>query len=291
MFRHITTGLLLLLVTANLNAATAARLQTLQSPVWLERAQERRVLTLGEQLQDGDRVITGKAARAVLLLADGSRVKLGENARFEVTQLKAPEEEGGFLSGALNVLKGAFRYTTGLISKRYKRDLRVSVATATIGIRGTDVWGKAEEERDFVVLLEGSVEIERDGQTVTLEDPLTLFMAPRNQPAQPLQGVSMQQVSQWAEETEPQTGQGVRSEEGQWRLHLASYRSAEELVRVQQLLRAAGIDSAGLQVSVGGQDWQRLFIDKFVSREDALSLAEQLTERFGFSTHWVQKQP
>ena len=76
--------------------------------------------------------------------------------------------------------RGAFRFTTSVLGRQ--REIRARVGTATIGIRGTDVWGKHEDSRDFVVLLEGQIEIERDGRSVAMSEPLSLFMAPAGQP-------------------------------------------------------------------------------------------------------------
>ncbi len=291
MQKLLTTGIMLLLLSGPVLAGSAARVATLQSPVWLERQYGLTPLGIGDQLSDGDTVVTGKDARVVLNLADGSQLKLGENARFEVAELQSPKQEGGILSGVMNVLKGAFRFTTGLIGKRYQRDLKIRVSTATIGIRGTDVWGKAEDTRDFVLLLEGSIAIERNGETVEMSDPMTLYMAPKNQPVQPLQGASSQQIAVWSEETEPQAGKGVRREDGRWRLQLASYRSRAEVNLVQQRLASEGISSGNLQVTVDGHDWQRLFVDKFASRADAEYRAEQLSTRYAFSSPWLQQQP
>ncbi len=281
--------ILLSVLALGVQAGSAARVETLQTPVWVERHQQLSVLDLGDRLHDGDIVVTGAGARAILRLADGSTVKLGENVRFQVESLQAPEEEGGVLSGVMNVLKGAFRFTTGLLGARYRRDLKVGVNTATIGIRGTDVWGKAAEDRDFVVLIEGNIDIERNGDSVNLSDANTLYMAPKGEPAKPLAPVDMNDLARWAEETEPQSGAGVRSVDGKWRLLLASYREHDKALDLQQELARQGTDVGTLQVTVNGQIWFRLLIDGYVSRTDAEAAGAQLGERFGFSSPWVTK--
>ena len=40
-----------------------------------------------------------------------------------------------------------------------ERDVRVKVNAVTAGIRGTDVWGKSESDRDIVCLLEGRIDV------------------------------------------------------------------------------------------------------------------------------------
>ncbi|MGH8640405.1 MAG: hypothetical protein ACRET6_01775, partial [Burkholderiales bacterium] len=50
------------------------------SPAWVERGGARLPLAVGMRLNDKDRVVTGAGSRLLLRLAEGSAVKLGENA-------------------------------------------------------------------------------------------------------------------------------------------------------------------------------------------------------------------
>jgi hypothetical protein len=65
------------------------------SPAWVERAgsAERVPLEVGMTLRNQDRVVTGAGSRALLKLADGSAVKLGENATVNLDGLA--EKQGG----------------------------------------------------------------------------------------------------------------------------------------------------------------------------------------------------
>src|SRR4029079_5568625 len=59
-----------------------------QMPAWVERANGARdALTLGTLLSNKDRVITGPGARALLRLADGSLIRLGENGMLPLHHL------------------------------------------------------------------------------------------------------------------------------------------------------------------------------------------------------------
>ncbi len=272
------------------HADSAAIVKILQSPVWLERDGSQVSLTIGDELFGKDKIVTGTNARVLLRLSDDSVVKLGENAEFIVEELIPPKQEGDVLSGFLNVLKGAFRYTTSVISKKYKRDLKVKVSSATIGIRGTDVWGKAEPTRDFVVLLEGEISIERDNQSYQLTEPLTLFMAPKDQPPEPLQPVDMDDLAIWAQETEPQPGKGVRVLEGIWKVMLASY--AEERIANAKMieLQKEGIATSVELHDIDGQTWYRLVIDKFETRADAQFVSDDMQSTYGFTSPWLNNQ-
>ena len=86
-------------------------------------------------------------------LADGSLVKLGADTDFNVSLIEDGNDSDGVFVAFLDVLKGAFRFTTTDLGKLRRREVAVQLRSATIGIRGTDVWGKIEDARDFVVLI------------------------------------------------------------------------------------------------------------------------------------------
>ena len=104
-------------------------------------------------LRASDELRTGADARLLVKLADGSSVKLGESAQLRLATLQT-RKDNVFVS-AMNVLQGAFRFTTDALAKSRRRDVTVTVATVTAGIRGTDLWGKAASDRDIVCLIEG----------------------------------------------------------------------------------------------------------------------------------------
>lgn len=84
------------------------------------------------------------------------------------------------------------------------------VATVTAGIRGTDIWGKTEPERDFICLLEGRIGVShQDGDAREMSEPLTFYVAPRGQPPKGIEKADPETVKQWAAETEIQAGAGA----------------------------------------------------------------------------------
>ena len=280
-----TAGLILLAAIAGDALAAPATVRLLQAPAWRERDGARNPLHIGMPLEAGDIVHTGHRARAILSLEEGSIVKLGENAHLDLRELIPPEQETGVFEGFLDVVRGAFRFTTTLATR--KRNIRARVRTATIGIRGTDVWGKTEEARDFVVLLEGEISIERDGETYELDEPLSLFMAPRGQPVEPIGPVDGDELAVWAQETEPQLEEGVVSGEGHFVLNLASFTEEAAAAQLAKRLAAAGYAADVERVTVNDQDWHRITISGYDSVADAASVSEALSEQFKLLSPWI----
>lgn len=138
-------------------AAPAAIVDAVQLPATLVRNARAQPLAPGMEVRHGDQISTGAGARVYLRLAEGSVVKMGESATFDFYATSTRPET--FFRGALNVVKGAFRFTTGALAKLRGRDVGIRVGTATIGIRGTDVWGRSNAEKDLVCLIEGHVDV------------------------------------------------------------------------------------------------------------------------------------
>jgi len=96
-----------------------------------------RPLAKGSVVRSGETVVTYPFSYVRLKLTDRSAVLLRPNTRFQIESYrmsKRPAKRRGFFS----LLRGGFRYVTGLIGHTVRRNYRVRVATATIGIRGTD---------------------------------------------------------------------------------------------------------------------------------------------------------
>jgi len=68
-------------------AQVAPTVEAMQMPAWVQRAGGRLPLLPGTQLRAGDQVVTGAGARLLIKLAEGSVVKLGENALMSFAQV------------------------------------------------------------------------------------------------------------------------------------------------------------------------------------------------------------
>lgn len=111
-----------------------------------------RKLATGDPVFAGERIRTGAETVLQIEFTDQGRFTLGPDAEFEVSRYShASGGEDAFFS---RVLKGAFRFVTGLIARKERQNLQVGVVVATIGIRGTHFEGEVIERQ------------EKDGKTV-----------------------------------------------------------------------------------------------------------------------------
>ncbi|MGH8671115.1 MAG: FecR domain-containing protein, partial [Burkholderiales bacterium] len=262
-------------------AAPAAIVEGLQMPAWLEHEGAKQPLVPGANLSATDTLYTGANGRILLRLEEGSRVKLGENAQLELANLVPPDEEQGIFQGTLNVLKGALRFTTSPAHQVRKRQITVQIAGITCGIRGTDFWGKAEPDRDFVVLIEGSLQIRPEDQLeLTLDESLQTYVLPKDQSALPLTRTNPKQLQDYAAETELHAGHGVQTAEGKWTVHVASFRNPENAAAARQQFEIAGYAVQEQLITVNDIPWTRLSVTGFASKIDAGAFARQIATQF-----------
>ena len=252
------------------------------SPAWVERAgsTERFPLEVGMTLRNQDRVVTGAGSRALLKLADGSAVKLGENAVVNLDGLAEKQNERArrLVTASLDVARGAFRFTTGIFSRQaFERDVKIRVATVTAGIRGTDLWGKSDDQRDLVCLLEGRISVSH-AQTgeITMSEPLAFFVAPRQQAPLPVGKADAAQMQQWAAETELGTVAGGAQRGGRFRVEVSTAPDQQAALRDYDAVRRAGFPAVIQPVKGAAAAEYRVRIVNLLSERDAQAVAEKV---------------
>jgi len=259
-------------------AQAAAVIDGVQMPAWRERDGNRVPLVPGMELRAGDRILTGKEARVLVKLSEGSVVKLGENGTLRFAELQPSKE---LFRAALQVLEGAFRFTTDLAAKARKREVTVRVEQVTIGIRGTDFWGRSRAERQIVCLLEGAIQVGAAGeQPVTMDKPRQFYRRDKGK-TEPVGFVEAKQLEQWALETDIQAGKGALRSGGRFGVQLATADKRDTLVSIQKQLSDAGYPAEIAQRKEGDKLSYIVRIRQLASREEAQALASQLKGKFG----------
>jgi hypothetical protein len=269
-------------------AVSAASVEAVQMPAWLERDGRSRPLAVGMEVAHGDVIRTGTGARAFLKLAEGSAVKLGENARLRLFSHSLKPRTA--FRGALDVIDGAFRFTTGAIRRVGVREVSIRVGTATAGIRGTDVWGRSTAREDLICLIEGEVDIRHGAlsEPVPLSQPMSCFAAPRGGAPKPVAQVSAEQVRQWARETEIEAGDGAARREGRWALRLGRHATESDALAQYDLARQAGFDARIKPFAADGGWNYDVVLGGFRDAADAGVAAARLENATGIAAESVR---
>lgn len=269
--------LALLPLTAQAQSA-AATVDGVQMPAWLERDGKRVPLAPGMELRAGDRILSGSGARVAVKLAEGSVVKLGENGRLVFAELQPAKD---LFRATLQVLEGAFRFTTELVGKGKKREVSVRISNVTAGIRGTDFWGRSRAERQIVCLIEGAIEVGAPGEApVTMDQPRQFYQRDQGKTL-PVGQVEAAQLQQWAQETEIAAGRGAARLGGRFSAEILNSADPKAARELRDRLREAGYPAELVQRKIGDKLSHVVRIRQLPSREEAQALAGQLKGKFG----------
>lgn len=114
---------------------------------------QRRALTRGEELSNGDTIITNNG-RAQIRFADGAYVSLQPNTEFGIKDYRYEGKTDGSERGFFSLLKGGLRTVTGLIGRFNRKTYQITTPTATVGIRGTG--GLIQVLNDSSTVISGS---------------------------------------------------------------------------------------------------------------------------------------
>lgn len=131
------------------DSPAAAKIRALKGKVWTRGAGgSMRQLHNGDEVHSGSQIVTGKKSHVTLRFSDESVFSLGPNSQMAIDRYaygKDPEKS----SLTTRIIKGAFRFVSGLIAKGRPENMTVQLGpVATIGIRGTHVAGEVTERRE-----------------------------------------------------------------------------------------------------------------------------------------------
>jgi len=285
----LTTGLLgvvlaLIPVSSAAAAPPGAEVEALQMPAWLTRDGKRQPLAVGAQLKNGDVITTGEGSRVLLRLAEGSAVKLGENARFELNEMSQTRDGNQQrFTATLGVRQGAFRFTTPPGDKsRGARSIDVRFPTVTASVAGTDIWGKSSDSGEVVALIEGKINVTRKGDApLAMSEAKTVYVAPADGPPRPVTAITLAQLNAYAQETELQPGAGTVGKVGNYKVYAARTPNQEEALAVYERLRDAGYAAAIQPGMSGGKQVYQVRIVGFLSEADGVAVAVKLRVQLG----------
>jgi hypothetical protein len=227
-------------------ASKDAIIEAVQLPAWVERNGQRRAAQPGDRLLVNDTAVTAEASRMLLRLPDHSTIKLGEKTEFRIETLVTRQQGSArptHTQSALRLITGVFRYATDYTSKALgnTRDISLQLATATVGIRGTDFWSMTDASHDAVCLFEGSVAVQRDNrENILLDKPGAFWVIRTTEPEQAAGQASPEELQKFIAQAELKPGSGVLLEGGRWRTVAGLLPSASDAAEMRKQLQIAG---------------------------------------------------
>lgn len=155
-----------------------AKVTKLKGSAYAELAADnKRDLKIGASIYEKDKIVTEENSSLTILFNDKTRFELGPESSLHASEYKYQNNVDED-SVALNVLKGTFRFVTGLVAKNKPESMEISTAVATIGIRGTHVVGEANTTSATIILIESEdksrksvIDVYNDYGKVTIDEP------------------------------------------------------------------------------------------------------------------------
>ena len=142
------------LVTFAMASDKIARVLNVKGVATLTREGKSIGLVKDNWLYKNDRIVTKKKSSLEIKLVDNSFVNIGELSDLEMVDLVYdPIKKDGYID--LKIVTGAFRMISGNIAKLGPDLMKLDLPTATVGIRGTSIVGKASKIgiENFVILV------------------------------------------------------------------------------------------------------------------------------------------
>ena len=142
------------LVTFAMASDKIARVLNVKGVATLTREGKSIGLVKDNWLYKNDRIVTKKKSSLEIKLVDNSFVNIGELSDLHMVDLVYdPIKKDGYID--LKIVTGAFRMISGNIAKLGPDLMKLDLPTATVGIRGTSIVGKASKlgVENFVILV------------------------------------------------------------------------------------------------------------------------------------------
>ena len=112
-------------------------IKIVRGQVQIERGTSNLVAKVGDPVQEKDRIVVQAGGRVGISMNDESLLSIGSNSSVVINRYSFnPVTRDGQVE--TSVLKGTFRFVSGLIARVNPNAIKVTTPSATIGIRGTD---------------------------------------------------------------------------------------------------------------------------------------------------------
>jgi len=129
-----------------------------------------RIVSSGEPVHLGERIVTDDKGRLQILLLDETVFTVGPNTEMVLDKFVYDPETGAGEMTA-DITQGVLRFITGKIARDKPSNVKVKLPAGTLGIHGTDVWILASADETTVLLRSGSAFLENAAGRSDLERP------------------------------------------------------------------------------------------------------------------------
>ena len=116
--------------------AEIARVKATSGTASVKRGSNQVSAKVGQTLETGDWLVTGKDGRVAVTFVDNTRFAVGPNSQVEVSKFDydRTRQQGNFVT---RVNRGSLAVVSGRIAKSGQDAMKVQTPTSLLGVRGT----------------------------------------------------------------------------------------------------------------------------------------------------------
>jgi hypothetical protein len=255
-------------------------IEAVQMPAWSTHNGQRVPLSPGDTVSTAHEIETAPNAGLVMVLPEGSLIRLGEKTRLGVQQLEVSPVNGRTaVKSELKLFDGFFRFATSTVARAVgQREINLNLRTATVGIRGTDFWSMTDEAHDATCLFEGKVDLAtRDQGALSLDKPTAFWARFFDKPVQPVGNATPDQLNKFLASTELQPGRGIAVQGGRWRVVAAAAPRKPQAEALATRLRAEGYPATVRSKARLGRTVHEVRIDFMATADDAAAVLAKIS--------------
>ena len=164
---------------------SVGKVVTSRGEVTVLRGQNQLVVKTGLEIEEKDTIKTSSNGKLQIMFADDTLITIGKESEFSVKEYLFDNNTNS--KASFGISKGTFRAITGAIGKIAPQNFKLTSKSASIGIRGTQIYAEIKEDLDFVACTEGMITVTSltTGQTIEIPAGSFTIIKPNQDPQTP----------------------------------------------------------------------------------------------------------
>lgn len=153
--------ILMFLLFVSTLSANIGKITLLEGEAFVKRGEETLRLNISDQISNNDFIETKTNSKVKITFIDNTIITIGKESSLKIEDYFFDSNNKNSAKTELNVSKGAFHAITGQIGKVNPEKFKLKTKNATIGIRGTEIYG----DQNRVFCTQGAIFVNSFGET------------------------------------------------------------------------------------------------------------------------------
>ncbi|MGJ0304030.1 FecR family protein [Aliarcobacter cryaerophilus] len=162
--------------------ANIGTITLLEGEAFVKRGEETLRLNLSDQISNNDFIETKTNSKVKITFIDNTIITIGKESSLKIEDYFFDSNNKNSAKTELNVSKGAFHAITGQIGKVNPEKFKLKTKNATIGIRGTEIYG----DQNRVFCTQGAIFVNSFGETREISQGFFVNTFDNQIPSQPM---------------------------------------------------------------------------------------------------------